>query len=182
MKEFFVQDVKTAGKNSAGIFIFANLYGMVESFELFEIESLTRIVDLLWIFGLTGIIIAGYELIKDQVPSYWGRGSAFLASALLVAEMLTLAHPNMGIDTTGIYFFFFINLVGLYFASENVIKNIYRYLILGAGLFGVFFSGSDLFFDYEIPSAFEPFFIVIWIGFTVGFGYGNYDAFKRAEI
>ena len=104
MKEFFVQDVKTAGKNSAGIFIFANLYGMVESFELFEIESLTRIVDFLWIFGLTGIIIAGYELIKDQVPSYWGRGSAFLASALLVAEMLTLANPNMGIDTTGIYF------------------------------------------------------------------------------
>ena len=25
MKKFFVQDVKTAGKNSAGIFIFANL-------------------------------------------------------------------------------------------------------------------------------------------------------------
>ena len=50
---------------------------------------------------------------------------------------------------------------------------------LAAAIFGVFATGADVFFDYELPEALQPLFILIFLGFTIGVGYGNYDAWKN---
>ena len=65
------------------------------------------------------------------------------------------------------------------FISEGIYKNVYRYLTLAAAIFGVFATGADVFFDYELPEALQPLFILIFLGFTIGVGYGNYDAWKN---
>ena len=52
---------------------------------------------------------------------------------------------------------------------------------LAAAIFGVFATGADVFFDYELPETLQPLFILIFLGFTIGVGYGNYDAWKNYE-
>ena len=186
MKDFVLQPLSQQAKSQSLVFIFCNIYQIANNVLEFDVGGpLSLIVNLLWGMSLSVIIIGNYELTKDRVPEFWRTGSAVLATVILMAAFLETANPPIDgepqIDTTLIYFFFLLNLVFGHFITEGIYKNVYRYLTLAAAIFGVFATGADVFFDYELPETLQPLFILIFLGFTIGVGYGNYDAWKNYE-
>ena len=184
-ENFVTAPIGEQAKQQSIIFIFWNIYQIVTGFLDISGGPIDEIVNLTWGVSLSVIILGNWELTKDRVPSYFKTSGGVLASIILVATFIEIANPPINdepqIDTTGFYLFFFFNLIFNYFVTEGIYKNIFRYLILGAAIAGVFFTGADIFFDFQPPETLQPLFLIIFIGFTVGLGYGTYDAWKNYE-
>ena len=185
MKNFVTAPIGEQAKQQSIIFIICNIYQIVTGFLEISGGPIDEIVNLTWGVSLSVIILGNWELTKDRVPSYFKTSGGVLASIILVATFIEIANPPINdepqIDTTGFYLFFFFNLIFNYFVTDGIYKNIFRYLILGAAIAGVFFTGADIFFDFQPPETLQPLFLIIFIGFTVGLGYGTYDAWKNYE-
>ena len=177
MKNFALQPISVQAKSQSLVFIFCNLYQIAEAGTGFDGGGFAIFVNLMWGFSLSAVIIGQYELTKEQVPEFWKTGSAILATVVLLAKCLEVTNPE--IDTTAFYFFFFFNLFFGSFVTEGIYKPIYLYLTAVAALCGLLFTGADIFFDYAFPESLQPLFLLIGVGFTVGVGYGNYDAWNK---
>ena len=175
MKNFVTAPIGEQAKQQSIVFIICNIYQIVTGFLDISGGPIDEIVNLTWGVSLSVIILGNWELTKDRVPSYFKTSGGVLASIILVATFIEIANPPINdepqIDTTGFYLFFFFNLIFNYFVTEGIYKNIFRYLILGAAIAGVFFTGADIFFDFQPPETLQPLFLIIFIGFTVGLGY-----------
>ena len=177
MKNFALQPISVQAKSQSLVFILCNLYQIAEAGTGFDGGGFSIFVNLMWGFSLSAVIIGQYELTKEQVPEFWKTGSAILATVVLLAKCLEVTNPE--IDTTAFYFFFFFNLLFGSFTTEGIYKPIYLYLTAVAALCGLLFTGADIFFDYSFPESLQPLFLLIGVGFTVGVGYGNYDAWNK---
>ena len=71
MKAFFTQPIGQLARQNALGFIGCNLYLIVINFGSFDsIEAVDKIFNFAWGFTLLALIIAGYNLVEDQVPEY----------------------------------------------------------------------------------------------------------------
>ena len=72
MKTFFTQPIGQLGRQNSLGFIGINVVLLVVFFGELDISTgLGNFINFLWGFSLFSIILAGYYLVQDQVPSYW---------------------------------------------------------------------------------------------------------------
>ena len=102
MKTFFTQPIgQLARQNSLG-FIVCNVFLLVVGFGELDVPAgLGNLLNFLWGFSLFSIILAGYYLVKDQVPDYWREASAILGGVILVGTLLEISSPEYNSDNGG---------------------------------------------------------------------------------
>ena len=93
MKTFFTQPIgQLARQNSLGFIVF-NVFLLVVGFGELDVPvGLGNLLNFLWGFSLFSIILAGYYLVKDQVPDYWREASAILGGVILVGTSVSYTH------------------------------------------------------------------------------------------
>ncbi len=192
MKTFFTQPIgQLARQNSLG-FIVCNVFLLVVGFGELDVPvGLGNLLNFLWGFSLFSIILAGYYLVKDQVPDYWREASAILGGVILVGTFIEISSPEYTIDNGGfvpMYFFWSFNslIYNLTMRGTGVFRPIYEYLSIFGFISIIIFSGANMFFDYAIPESIQPIFGIGWIAMVIGLGYGTYVAWgdkmsSRAE-
>ena len=75
MKTFFTQPIGQLGRQNALGFIGLNVVLLVVGFGEIDLPvGLGNFLNFLWGFSLLSIILAGYYLVKDQVPEVLERG------------------------------------------------------------------------------------------------------------
>ena len=77
MKTFFTQPIGQLGRQNSLGFVGINVVLLVVGFGEIDVPiGLGNFINFLWGFSLFSIILAGYYLVKDQVPDYWREASA----------------------------------------------------------------------------------------------------------
>ena len=182
MKTFFTQPIdQLARQNSLGFIVF-NVFLLVVGFGELDVPvGLVNLLYFLWGFSLFSIILAGYYLVKDQVPDYWREASAILGGVILVGTFIEISSPEYTIDNGGfvpMYFFWSFNslIYNLTMRGTGVFRPIYEYLSIFGFISIIIFSGANMFFDYAIPESIQPIFGIGWIAMVIGLGYGTYVA------
>jgi len=182
MKTFFTQPIgQLARQNSLGFIVF-NVFLLVVGFGELDVPvGLGNLLNFLWGFSLFSIILAGYYLVKDQVPDYWREASAILGGVILVGTFIEISSPEYTIDNGGfvpMYFFWGFNslIYNLTMRGTGVFRPIYEYLSIFGFISIIIFSGANMFFDYAIPESIQPIFGIGWIAMVIGLGYGTYVA------
>ena len=182
MKTFFTQPIgQLARQNSLG-FIVCNVFLLVVGFGELDVPvGLGNLLNFLWGFSLFSIILAGYYLVKDQVPDYWREASAILGGVILVGTFIEISSPDYTINNGGfapMYFLWAFNslIYVLTMRGSGVFRPVYEYLSVFGYISIIIFSGANVFFDYEIPESIQPIFGLGWIAMVIGLGYGGYVA------
>jgi hypothetical protein len=195
MKGVFVAKERDDVRNSALAFVVANIYFIVQGFVGFEITALDRVVDFMWGLGLATIILSFTTLLEDKMSEYgqnfkygyYMAGILVIGSTLLdLGQAMVHSDPEAyAINTQPTFLIVAWMIVTTYFLSEGVISNIYRYLMLLGGMFGLVATSADVFFGYdaftELPDVFQFVFLIPWLGFTFGVGLGAYTAWGNRE-
>ena len=143
--------------------------------------GLGNFLNFLWGFSLFSIILAGYYLVKDQVPDYWREASAILGGVILVGTLIEISSPDYTLDNGGfapMYFLWAFNslIYVLTMRGSGVFRPVYEYLSIIGYISIIIFSGANVFFDYAIPESIQPIFGLGWIAMVIGLGYGGYVA------
>ena len=182
MKTFFTQPIgQLARQNSLGFIVF-NVFLLVVGFGELDVPvGLGNLLNFLWGFSLFSIILAGYYLVKDEVPDYWREASAILGGVILVGTFIEISSPEYTIDNGGfvpMYLFWGFNslIYNLTMRGTGVFRPIYEYLSIFGFISIIIFSGANMFFDYAIPESIQPIFGIGWIAMVIGLGYGTYVA------
>ena len=182
MKTFFTQPIgQLARQNSLG-FIVCNVFLLVVGFGELDVPvGLGNLLNFLWGFSLFSIILAGYYLVKDQVPDYWREASAILGGVILVGTLLEISSPEYNSDNGGfapMYFLWAFNslIYVVTMRGTGVFRPVYEYLSIFGYISIIIFSGANVFFDYAIPESIQPIFGIGWIAMVIGLGYGGYVA------
>ena len=182
MKAFFTQPIGQLGRQNSLGFIGINVVLLAVFFgELDIARGLGNFINFVWGYSLFSIILAGYYLVKDQVPDYWREASAILGGVILVGTLIEISSPEYTIDNGGfapMYFLWaFTSLIYvLTMRGTGIFRPVYEYLSL-FGYISIFAaSGSNVFFDYVIPDSIQPIFGLGWIAMIIGLGYGSYVA------
>ena len=182
MKTFFTQPIgQLARQNSLG-FIVCNVFLLVVGFGELDVPvGLGNLLNFLWGFSLFSIILAGYYLVKDQVPDYWREASAILGGVILVGTLLEISSPEYNSDNGGfapMYFLWAFNSLIYVFTMRGtgIFRPVYEYLSIFGYISIIIWSGADVFFDYAIPESIQPIFGIGWIAMVIGLGYGSYVA------
>ena len=195
MKGVFVAKERDDVRNSALAFVVANIYFIVQGFVGFEITALDRVVDFMWGLGLATIILSFTTLLEDKMTEYgqnfkygyYMAGILVIGSTLLdLGQAMVHSDPEAyAINTQPTFLIVAWMIVTTYYLSEGVISNIYRYLMLLGGMFGLVATSADVFFGYdaftELPDVFQFIFLIPWLGFTFGVGLGAYTAWGNRE-
>jgi len=195
MKGVFVAKERDDVRNSALAFVVANIYFIVQGFVGFEITALDRVVDFMWGLGLATIILSFTTLLEDKMSEYgqnfkygyYMAGILVIGSTLLdLGQAMVHSDPEAyAINTQPTFLIVAWMIVTTYYLSEGVISNIYRYLMLLGGMFGLVATSADVFFGYdaftEFPDVFQFVFLIPWLGFTFGVGLGAYTAWGNRE-
>ena len=195
MKGVFVAKERDDVRNSALAFVVANIYFIVQGFVGFEITALDRVVDFMWGLGLATIILSFTTLLEDKMSEYgqnfkygyYMAGILVIGSTLLdLGQAMVHSDPEAYARNTQPTFLIVAwMIVTTYYLSEGVISNIYRYLMLLGGMFGLVATSADVFFGYdaftELPDVFQFVFLIPWLGFTFGVGLGAYTAWGNRE-
>lgn len=195
MKGVFVAKERDDVRNSALAFVVANIYFIVQGFVGFEITALDRVVDFMWGLGLATIILSFTTLLEDKMSEYgqnfkygyYMAGILVIGSTLLdLGQAMVHSDPEAcAINTQPTFLIVAWMIVTTYYLSEGVISNIYRYLMLLGGMFGLVATSADVFFGYdaftELPDVFQFVFLIPWLGFTFGVGLGAYTAWGNRE-
>ena len=182
MKTFFTQPIGQLGRQNSLGFIGLNLVLLVVGFGELDIPvGLGNLLNFLWGFSLFSIILAGYYLVKDQVPDYWREASAILGGVILVGTLIEISSPDYTINNGGfspMYFLWAFNslIYVLTMRGSGVFRPVYEYLSAFGYISIIIFSGANVFFDYEIPESIQPIFGLGWIAMVIGLGYGGYVA------
>ena len=182
MKTFFTQPIGQLGRQNSLGFIGINVVLLVVFFAELDIaRGLGNFINFLWGYSLFSLILAGYYLVQDQVPSYWREASAILGGVILVGTLIEISSPEYTIDNGGfapMYFLWaFTSLIYvLTMRGTGIFRPVYEYLSL-FGYISIFAaSGSNVFFDYVIPDSIQPIFGLGWIAMVIGLGFGSYVA------
>ena len=182
MKTFFTQPIgQLARQNSLG-FIVCNVFLLVAGFGELDVPiGLGNLLNFLWGFSLFSIILAGYYLVKDQVPDYWREASAILGGVILVGTLIEISSPDYTLDNGGfapMYFLWAFNslIYVVTMRGTGVFRPVYEYLSIFGYISIIIFSGANVFFDYAIPESIQPIFGIGWIAMVIGLGYGGYVA------
>ena len=182
MKTFFTQPIgQLARQNSLG-FIVCNVFLLVVGFGELDVPvGLGNLLNFLWGFSLFSIILAGYYLVKDQVPDYWREASAILGGVILVGTLIEISSPDYTLDNGGfapMYFLWAFNslIYVVTMRGTGVFRPVYEYLSIFGYISIIIFSGANVFFDYAIPESIQPIFGIGWIAMVIGLGYGGYVA------
>ena len=102
MKTFFTQPIGQLGRQNSLGFIGLNVVLVVVGFGEIDIPvGLGNFLNFLWGFSLFSIILAGYYLVKDQVPDYWREASAILGGVILVGTLIEISSPDYTLDNGG---------------------------------------------------------------------------------
>ena len=102
MKTFFTQPIGQLGRQNSLGFIGLNVVLLVVGFGEIDLPvGLGNFLNFLWGFSLFSIILAGYYLVKDQVPDYWREASAILGGVILVGTLIEISSPEYTIDNGG---------------------------------------------------------------------------------
>ena len=195
MKGVFVAKERDDVRNSALAFVVANIYFIVQGFVGFEITALDRVVDFMWGLGLATIILSFTTFLEDKMSEYgqnfkygyYMAGILVIGSTLLdLGQAMVHSDPEAyAINTQPTFLIVAWMIVTTYYLSEGVISNIYRYLMLLGGMFGLVATSADVFFGYdaftELPDVFQFVFLIPWLGFTFGVGLGAYTAWGNRE-
>tara|TARA_B100001027_G_scaffold19565_1_gene11684 strand:- start:24 stop:608 length:585 start_codon:yes stop_codon:yes gene_type:complete len=182
MKTFFTQPIGQLGRQNSLGFIGLNVVLLVVGFGELDIPvGLGNLLNFLWGFSLFSIILAGYYLVKDQVPDYWREASAILGGVILVGTLIEISSPDYTINNGGfspMYFLWAFNslIYVLTMRGSGVFRPVYEYLSAFGYISIIIFSGANVFFDYEIPESIQPIFGLGWIAMVIGLGYGGYVA------
>ena len=182
MKTFFTQPIgQLARQNSLGFIVF-NVFLLVVGFGELDVPvGLGNLLNFLWGFSLFSIILAGYYLVKDQVPDYWREASAILGGVILVGTLIEISSPDYTLDNGGfapMYFLWAFNslIYVVTMRGTGVFRPVYEYLSIFGYISIIIWSGADVFFDYAIPESIQPIFGIGWIAMVIGLGYGGYVA------
>ena len=180
MKAFFTQPIGQLARQNALGFIGCNLYLIVINFGSFDsIEAVDKIFNFAWGFTLLALIIAGYNLVEDQVPEYWRMATGILAAVIITGTLLELAIPEFQENGfVPMYFLWAFNslIYVLTMRGTGIFRPIYEYFSI-FGYISIFVaSGSNVFLDYVIPESIQPIFGLGWIAMVIGLGYGGYVA------
>ena len=182
MKTFFTQPIGQLGRQNALGFIGLNVVLLVVGFGEIDVPiGLENFINFLWGFSLFSIILAGYYLVKDQVPDYWREASAILGGVILVGTFIEISSPEYTLDNGGfvpMYFFWGFNslIYNLTMRGTGVFRPVYEYLSIFAFTFILIGSGAQLFFDYTPPESLQLLFGIGWIAMIIGLGVGSYVA------
>ena len=182
MKTFFTQPIGQLGRQNSLGFVGINVVLLVVGFGEIDVPiGLENFINFLWGFSLFSIILAGYYLVKDQVPDYWREASAILGGVILVGTLLEISSPEYNTDNGGfapMYFLWAFNslIYVLTMRGTGIFRPVYEYLSIFGYLSIIIWSGADVFFDYLIPESIQPIFGIGWIAMVIGLGYGSYVA------
>ena len=182
MKTFFTQPIgQLARQNSLG-FIVCNVFLLVVGFGELDVPvGLGNLLNFLWGFSLFSIILAGYYLAKDQVPEYWREATAILGGVIIVGTLIEISSPDYTLDNGGfipMYFLWAFNslIYNLTLRGTGLFRPVYEYLSIFGFITIIIFTGSNLFFGYELSESLQPVFGIGWISMIIGLGYGGYVA------
>ena len=182
MKTFFTQPIGQLGRQNSLGFIVLNVVLVVVGFGEIDLPvGLGNFLNFLWGFSLFSIILAGYYLVKDQVPDYWREASAILGGVILVGTLIEISSPDYTLDNGGfapMYFLWAFNslIYVVTMRGTGVFRPVYEYLSIFAFTFILIGSGAQLFFDYTPPESIQPLFGIGWIAMIIGLGVGSYVA------
>ena len=182
MKTFFTQPIGELGRQNSLGFVGINIVLLVVGFGEIDVPiGLENFINFLWGFSLFSIILAGYYLVKDQVPDYWREASAILGGVILVGTLLEISSPEYNSDNGGfapMYFLWAFNSLIYVFTMRGtgIFRPVYEYLSIFGYISIIIWSGADVFFDYAIPESIQPIFGIGWIAMVIGLGYGSYVA------
>ena len=182
MKTFFTQPIGQLGRQNSLGFIGLNVVLVVVGFGEIDLPvGLGNFLNFLWGFSLFSIILAGYYLVKDQVPDYWREASAILGGVIIVGTLIEISSPDYTLDNGGfipMYFLWAFNslIYNLTLRGTGVFKPVYEYLSIFGFITIIIFTGSNLFLGYELSESLQPVFGIGWISMIIGLGYGGYVA------
>ena len=182
MKTFFTQPIGQLGRQNSIAFIVLSVAFLVIGLGDVDIPAgLGNFLNFLWGFSLFSIILAGYYLVKDQVPDYWREASAILGGVILVGTLIEISSPDYTLDNGGfapMYFLWAFNslIYVVTMRGTGVFRPVYEYLSIFGYISIIIFSGANVFFDYAIPESIQPIFGIGWIAMVIGLGYGGYVA------
>ena len=95
MKTFFTQPIGELGRQNSLGFVGINIVLLVVGFGEIDVPiGLGNFINFFWGFSLFSIILAGYYLVKDQVPDYWREASAILGGVILVGTFIEISSPE----------------------------------------------------------------------------------------
>ena len=182
MKTFFTQPIGQLARQNSLMFIVLSVAFLVIGLGEIDIPAgLGNLLNFLWGFSLLSIILAGYYLVKDQVPDYWREASAILGGVILVGTLIEISSPDYTLDNGGfapMYFLWAFNslIYVVTMRGTGVFRPVYEYLSIFGYISIIIFSGANVFFDYAIPESIQPIFGIGWIAMVIGLGYGGYVA------
>ena len=182
MKTFFTQPIGQLARQNSLMFIVLSVAFLVIGLGEIDIPAgLGNLLNFLWGFSLLSIILAGYYLVKDQVPDYWREASAILGGVILVGTLIEISSPDYTLDNGGfapMYFLWAFNslIYVVTMRGTGVFRPVYEYLSIFGYISIIIFSGANVFFDYAIPESIQPIFGIGWIAMVIGLGYGSYVA------
>ena len=182
MKTFFTQPIGQLGRQNSLGFIGLNVVLVVVGFGEIDLPvGLGNFLNFLWGFSLFSIILAGYYLAKDQVPEYWREATAILGGVIIVGTLIEISSPDYTLDNGGfipMYFLWAFNslIYNLTLRGTGLFRPVYEYLSIFGFITIIIFTGSNLFFGYELSESLQPVFGIGWISMIIGLGYGGYVA------
>ena len=177
MKKFFTQPVGDFARQNALTFLVINLVGLgLELSGSTALDAVDNLFSFVWGFSLISIIIASYYLAEGHVPEYWKMATTVLATFIIFGTFLEMTELEEGF--LPIYFFWAFNslIYGLTLRGNGIFRPIYENLTILGALIITIGTSADLFFDYDLPEAFEIIGLGGWIFLIVGTSLGNYFA------
>jgi hypothetical protein len=177
MKKFFTQPVGDIARQNALAFLVVNLVFIgVEISGTTALEAVEGLISFIWGFTLISVIVAGYYLVEGHVPEYWKPATTVLATVIIFGTFLELTEFEEGF--LPMYFFWAFNslIYTLTLRGSGIFRPIYEYITLLGALIITIGTSADLFFDYELPEAFELLGLVGWLSLVIGTSLGNYFA------
>ena len=182
MKTFFTQPIGQLGRQNSLAFIVLSVALLVIGLGEVDIPAgLGNFLNFLWGFSLLSIILANYYLVQDLVPKYWREASAILGGVIIVGTLIEISSPDYTLENGGfipMYFLWAFNslIYNLTLRGTGVFKPVYEYLSIFGFISIIIFTGSNLFFGYELSESLQPVFGIGWISMIIGLGYGGYVA------
>ena len=177
MKTFFTSTDKENGQQSAYLVIVGSLFAFISGFLEIDLGGFSVFMDLMFAFGAFGVIMSFTPLMGDEVPENWKYGTPAVASIITIGNLAGVMNPEF--NTSPFNFFWAFTMIGFFAVSEGVVGQVWRYMLLIAGLFGLFFTGADMFFNYELPDSLAPLFLGGFVTFILGFGVGPLLAWNK---
>ena len=178
MKKFFTQPIGNLSRQNALVFLAINvIFIAVEFSGITALDAIEDLLNFIWGFSLTSIIIAAYYLAKDHVPEDWRFAHNILATVIILGTFVEIT-DELDSGFLPMYFFWAFNslVYSLTLRGNGVFRPIYENITIAGALFLTIGTSLTLFFSYEIPEAFELVGFAGWSLLVIGFSLGNYFA------